>query len=201
MTDERREKLLKVINKRQSDLTVILENIEDPHNIAAVMRTCESVGIQDIYLLTTEIPQYKKKFGSEIGFRSASGAAKWLTIHEFSDAALCIDHVRKNFDRIYTTGFTGDSKDLYSLDLTESVAQVFGNEKYGITKELLEMADGNFLIPQMGIIQSLNISVACAVSVYEAFRQKRIAGHYDASKMPSEKKESLLKQWGINENI
>ena len=201
MTDERREKLLKVINKRQLDLTVILENIEDPHNIAAVMRTCESVGIQDIYLLTTEIPQYKKKFGSEIGFRSSSGAAKWLTIHQFNHAAACIDHIRKKFDRIYTTSFTGGSKDLYSLDLTESVALAFGNERYGITKELLKMADGNFLIPQMGIIQSLNISVACAVSVYEAFRQKRIAGHYDDSKGCFQKKESLLKQWGINENF
>lgn len=117
MTDERREKLLRVLNKRQSDLTVILENIEDPHNIAAVMRTCESVGIQDIYLLTTSIPQYKKKFGSEIGFRSASGAAKWLTIHEYKDAAICIEHVRKNFDRIYTTGFTDNATDLYSMDL------------------------------------------------------------------------------------
>ena len=195
MTEERRKKLLKVIHKRQFNITVVLENVEDPHNVAAVLRTCDSVGIQNVYVVNTQIPAHKKKLGKEIGFRSGSGAAKWLTIHEYDNTEKCIEDLRKNFSKIYTTAFSQDSKDLYQLDLTQSVALVFGNEKYGITQEMISLCDGNFLIPQMGIIQSLNISVACAVSIYEAFRQKRIAGHYEENNASGLNKDFLLKEW------
>ncbi len=199
MTEERQQKLLKVIDKRQFNITVVLENIEDPHNIAAVLRSCESVGMQEVYILNTQIPPHKKKLGKEIGFRSGSGAAKWLTIHEYNDTATCVHDLRKHFAKIYTTAFSHDAKDLYEMDFTGSMALVFGNEKYGITAEMLNLADGNFLIPQVGIIQSLNISVACAVTVYEAFRQKRIAAHYHKNNVSAAKKETLLQEWGVEE--
>ena len=71
------------------------------------------------------------------------------------------------------------SKSLLELDLTESVALLFGNERLGITEQSLAYADGNFVIPQVGMTESLNISVACAVSVYEAFRQRKLKGFYN----------------------
>lgn len=194
MTPERFERLTAVLNKRQPDLTVLLENVFDPHNISAVMRTCDAVGIQDIYILNTKIPPHKKW-----GAKSSSSAAKWLTVHQFTDAAVCFAELRKKFDKIYTTHLSSDAVGLHALDLTVPVALVFGNEHSGVSEEIIAMADGNFIIPQVGIIKSLNISVACAVSLYEAYRQKENAGHYDVVKLEGEKLKGLQNEWGFLE--
>ena len=194
MTPERTDKLIKVLSKRQANLTVVMENVQDPHNISAVLRTCDAVGIQDVYILTTKIPRHKK-----FGYKSSSSALKWLTIHEFDNLEECMSAVRKNFSKILTTHLSSDAVQLYDIDFTESVALVFGNEHSGVTDECRALADGNFIIPQMGIIQSLNISVACAVSIYEAMRQKMVAGHYDHASLPKEQMDGLLMQWGVEE--
>ena len=173
MNEVRREKLQQVLNKRQFNITVVMENVHDPHNIAAVMRTCDAVGIQEIYILNTLIPEHKK-----FGAKSSSSAAKWLCIHSFTDTADCITALRKKYNKIYTTHLADNATQLYNLDLTDSIALVFGNEHAGVSDEIRLLADGNFIIPQVGIIQSLNISVACAVTIYEAFRQKMIALQY-----------------------
>jgi tRNA (guanosine-2'-O-)-methyltransferase len=192
MTNERRSKIEKVLSKRQNDLTVVLENVFDPHNISAVMRSCDAVGIQEIFVLTTKIPRHEKW-----GVRSSSSAAKWLTVHQFTDAKECFDMLRQRYDRILTTHLSSDAVSLYEIDLTQRIALVFGNEHAGVSDEIRAMADGNFIIPQVGMIQSLNISVACAVSVYEAYRQKMEKGHYDSPKLQGTEYETLSKQWGI----
>lgn len=196
MTPERTNRLESVLNKRQPDLTVVLENVFDPHNISAVMRTCDAVGIQDIYILNHKIPPHRKW-----GAKSSSSAAKWLSIHQFTDAGQCFAALRKHYKKIYTTHLSSDAVSLHQLDLTEPVALVFGNEHSGVSEEIIAMADGNFIIPQVGIIKSLNISVACAVSLYEAFRQKNNAGHYDQLRLQGEQLETLRTSWGfIEEN-
>ena len=196
MTPERSDRLTKVLNKRQPDLTVVLENVFDPHNISAVMRTCDAVGIQDIYILNHKIPAHKK--WSE---KTSSSAAKWLTIHQFTDADECFAALRKNYKKIYTTHLSSDAVSLHELNLTEPVALIFGNEHNGVSEEIIAMADGNFIIPQVGIIKSLNISVACAVSLYEAFRQKNNAGHYDTVKLEGDKLVELKEGWGFVEEL
>ena len=192
MTPERTEKLLKVLRQRQSNLTVVMENVQDPHNISAVMRTCDAVGIQDIYVLNTKIPRHKK-----FGPRSSSSAAKWLTLHQFEDAASCFEELRRHYKKILTTHLSTDAVSLYEIDFTQSVALVFGNEHSGVSDEVRALADGNFIIPQMGIIQSLNISVACAVSIYEAHRQKKLAGHYQQASLPNDRINALMTEWGF----
>lgn len=192
MTGEREKRLTDVLIKRQPNLTVVLENVFDPHNISAVMRTCDAVGIQEIYVLNTMIPRHKKW-----GARSSSSATKWLTVHQFTELEACFDAIKSKYNKIYTTHLSHESHDLYALDLTESVALVFGNEHAGITDSLLAKSDGNFIIPQVGMIQSLNISVACAVTVYEAFRQKRAAGHYDHPALPETQMKALRQEWGF----
>jgi len=194
MTPERKEKLLNVLSKRQNDITVVLENVFDPHNISAVMRTCDAVGVQDIYILNTRIPRHKKW-----GTRSSSSAAKWLTVHQFENAAECFNSLRQRYSTILTTHLSSDAVGLYELDLTKSIALVFGNEHSGVSEEIRALADGNFIIPQAGIIRSLNISVACAVTLYEAYRQKNKAGHYNQAGMDSVIKQGLLKEWSIYE--
>ena len=195
MNDNRKHRLLDVLSRRQTNLTVVMENVDDPHNISAVMRTCDSVGIQDIYVLTTKIHKHKK-----FGPKSSSGAAKWLTIHEYTDAQECFAELRKHYSRILTTHLAADSVGLYEIDFTQSTALVFGNEHDGVSEEFRQMADGNFIIPQIGLIQSLNISVACAVSIYEAMRQKTAAGHYQQPHLPQERVASIMKDWGYFEN-
>jgi len=195
MTPERYDRLTSVLNKRQTDLTVVLENVFDPHNISAVMRTCDAVGIQDIFILNTKIPPHKKW-----GAKSSSSAAKWLSIHQFTDAHECFAALRQQYKKIYTTHLSSDAVSLHELNLTEPVALVFGNEHSGVSDEIIAMADGNFIIPQVGIIKSLNISVACAVTLYEAFRQKTNAGHYDAVKLEGEKLSALRNEWGFLED-
>jgi tRNA (guanosine-2'-O-)-methyltransferase len=190
MTSERANKLINVLHNRQSDLTVVMENVYDPHNISAVMRTCDSVGIQDIYILNTKIPRHKK-FGS----RSSSSAAKWMTVHQFTNTQECFNVLRKNYRHIYATHLSSDAVSLYEIDFTKSVALVFGNEHEGVNEEIIKLVDGNFIIPQVGIIQSLNISVACAVTIYEAFRQKKIAGHYDVPSLSEQRMNELMKEW------
>ncbi|MGB4936311.1 MAG: RNA methyltransferase [Ferruginibacter sp.] len=195
MTPERNERLTSVLDKRQPDLTVLLENVFDPHNISAVMRTCDAVGIQDIYILNTKIPPHKKW-----GAKSSSSAAKWLTVHQFTDAVECFAELRKHFSKIYTTHLSSVAVGLHDLNLTEPVCLVFGNEHGGISEEIIAMADGNFIIPQVGIIKSLNISVACAVCLYEAYRQKNEVGHYGSIKLNGNRLDDLKTDWGINDN-
>ena len=198
MTPERRDKLQAVLSKRQNDITIVLENVFDPHNISAVMRTCDAVGVQELYVLNTKIPRHKKW-----GAKSSSSAAKWLTVYQFENAEECFSELRKKYSKILTTHLTSDAINLYEIDLTQRVALVFGNEHSGVSEEIRSLADGNFIIPQSGIIRSLNISVACAVTLYEAYRQKALAGHYDKAKLNEEVLKELMDKWGYenDENV
>ncbi len=190
MTPEREQRITSVLDKRQSNLTIVLENVFDPHTISAVMRTCDAVGVQDVYILNTRIPRHKKW-----GAKSSSSAAQWLTIHQYTDARECFEHLRARADRICTTHLAGDAVSLYDMDLTGRIALVFGNEHSGVSDEIRALSDGNFIIPQVGIIKSLNISVACAVTLYEAFRQKSAAGQYQVRGLTPERYDPLLKEW------
>lgn len=196
MTPERRQRLLAILERRQCSLTVVMENVCDPHNISAVMRTCDAVGIQEVYILNTLIPSHKKW-----GKKSSSSASKWLTIHQFTDMDRCLEQLRTQYDALYTTRLTDGAVPLYDMDLTGSMALVFGNEKDGVSAEMSARADGNFVIPQVGMIRSLNISVACAVTLYEAFRQKSAAGHYQQSLLSPQKKAQIAQKWGLDQEI
>jgi len=193
MTPERTKKLLAVLSKRQTSLTVVLENVFDPHNISAVMRTCDAVGVQDIYILNTRIPPHKKW-----GAKSSSSAHKWLSVHQYTNAQTCFTVLRQHYDLILTTHLSSDAVSLYHVDFTKRIALVFGNERDGVSEDIRALADGNFIIPQVGIIQSLNISVACAVSLYEAFRQKNIAEHYNEQQLSSTHFQQLAKEWSMH---
>ncbi|MEO8823545.1 MAG: RNA methyltransferase [Ginsengibacter sp.] len=192
MTPQRFNRLNSVLEKRQPDLTVVLENVFDPHNVSAVLRTCDAVGIQDVYILNDRIPPHKKW-----GYKSSSTAAEWLSMHQFTNADECFGEVKNNYEKIYTSYLGEASTDLYSMELTGSIALVFGNETFGVSENIRKFSDGDFVIPQTGIIKSLNISVACAVSLYEAFRQKSKKGHYNNSRLPESKMLELQKKWKI----
>lgn len=187
MTPERAANIERVLNYRQPDLAVVMEDIEDPHNVFAVMRTCDAVGVQDMYVINTGFPKHKK-----FGKASSSSASKWLTIHHFDNIDECVQVLRSRYDKIYTSYLGEGSRSFYDVDFTESVALVFSNERDGVSEEMMRHSDGSFIIPQVGMIRSLNISVACAVTLYEARRQRMDKGFYDGMCRLHEKSRQVL---------
>lgn len=176
MISERRQEKLKTVAAARQNMTVIFENVHDPHNIGAVIRSCDAVGIQEVYVLYTEDRLTQARL--EQLETTSTGVKKWMHIHFYRDVEACFKDVRSKYDTVLATHLAKDAKDLHALDLTQNVAFLFGNEHEGLSEEALRHADGNFIIPQFGMVQSLNISVACAVTLYEALRQRKQKGMY-----------------------
>lgn len=194
MSPQREHKIREVIRQSQPDLTVILENIFDPLNISAVLRTCDAVGVREIFVVYTR--EYLTKRGLKVGKKTSAGAFKWIDVYVFEDLEDCFRRVRERYGRILATRLGEENASLYELDLTQPTALLFGNEDEGVSAEALSLADGNFLIPQVGFTESLNISVACAVSLFEARRQRAAKGYYDREpRFSPEQQEQLLRRW------
>ncbi|MGB3548875.1 MAG: RNA methyltransferase [Saprospiraceae bacterium] len=177
ITDRRREKFARIANLRQFGWTVILENVHDRFNLAAVMRTCDAVGIHEIFVLQTEKTLHSKNI--LLGKKTSAGTRKWVDVHYYQEVGPCFEHVRRVADTIMATHLGAESVDLYDMDQTGRPALLFGNERDGLSPEALAAADGNFTIPMHGMAESLNISVACAVTLYEGRRQRAAAGLYE----------------------
>ena len=187
MTEKRYKKFINVVSKRQKYLTIILENIHDPHNVSAILRTADAVGIDRVYLI------YNTNKFPKIGKTSSASAKKWIDLVKFNSVSDCFSELKKEKYKIYST-FMSESKknySLYELDLTKRVALVFGNEHFGVSEEAQSLSDKNFLIPMYGMVQSLNVSVSVAVCLYEALRQRQIKGMYEKSSYT--KKELIFK--------
>ncbi len=192
MRSERRlTRLESVIRHRQPDLTVILENIHDPHNVSAILRSCDAAGVMEVQLVYTneEFPKLGKK--------SSASAKKWVDHRNFESVSKCFGSLHKEGYSIFVTHLGKRTTPLYELNLTTKVALAFGNEHRGVSEEASELADGNFMIPMFGMIQSLNVSVACAVTLFEAVRQRILAGRYDASTFDDKDVRKLLKKWAM----
>lgn len=174
LSSTRLSKFKAVAQRRQPTLTIILENIRDPHNIAAVLRSADSVGCCEVFILYTEKVVEKLEISRNI----SGGTKKWLDIHLYNDAEACFREVRKRYDTILATHLGREATSIYTCDFTGRVAFLFGNERDGLSANALSYADANVVIPQVGMAQSLNLSVACAVTLYEAYRQRAAAGYY-----------------------
>ncbi len=193
MTEERQERFRQTALRRQFDAAVVLENISDMHNIGAVMRTCDAVGIPKLYILNTE--EKLKHKNLILGKRTTSGSRKWIEVEYFTSRESCFEQLKNKYAHIFATHLDTDSKSIYETDFTESFALVFGNEKDGVTRETLAHTTGNLRIPMMGMVQSLNISVACAVSLYEMLRQRSNSGQYDMVESPSAEHQQLFEKY------
>ena len=192
MRSERRlAKLESVIRHRQPDLTLVLENIHDPHNVSAILRSCDAAGVMEVQLMYTneEFPKLGKK--------SSASAKKWVEHRKFKSVSECFGRLHKEGYSIYATHLSKRTAPLYESDLTKKVALVFGNEHRGVSEEAADLADGNFMIPMFGMIQSLNVSVACAVTLFEAVRQRVLAGRYGTSTFDDKDVKKLLKKWAM----
>ncbi len=189
ITERRLARFRNTIERRQPTLHLVLENVHDPHNVSAVLRTCDAVGVGMVHLVYTyeELPK--------IGKTSSASAWKWTDVTVHACIEDCYAALRSLGCRIYATDLSDRAESLYAADLTGPTALVFGNEKRGVSPEASQLADGNLLIPMMGLIQSLNISVACAVTLYEAMRQRMAAGMYDRSALSESEISARLREW------
>ena len=190
MTEARENKIRQVLMKRQPTLTLIFENVWDPHNISAALRSADSVGVFEVFVIHTNVRPFTK-----LGKKSSASASKWVKANYYNSVSECINEVRKKYSKIYATHLNTNSTDLYDINFTDSIAIAFGNEHNGISDELLSACNGNISIPQTGMIQSLNISVACAVTLYEAFRQRKLAGMYEEKQIIDSVYNDLVNEW------
>lgn len=190
MTERRINKITRVVKNRQKFLTLVLENLYDPHNVSAIFRTADSVGIDKIHLI------YNTEKFPKISSVSSASAKKWVEVFKYTEPKECVKFLKKEKYKIYSTFMNDDKKNvsLYDLDLTKRVALVFGNEHRGISEELKNLSDINFLIPMKGMVQSLNVSVSVAVCIYEALRQRELKDMYNKTKY---KKEELNEKLNI----
>jgi tRNA (guanosine-2'-O-)-methyltransferase len=190
VTRERQHKISTVLKRRQPTLTVVFENVHDPHNISAVIRSCDAVGVLKAHGIYTGLEKFP-----DLGAKSSASAKKWVEVMLHNSVEECYDYLRKEGMQIYTTHMAESAVSLYSLDLSQPTALVFGNEHSGVSELAVELADGNFVIPQVGMVQSLNISVACAVTLYEAFRQRNAKGMYDQMQLNDEQFLDKESEW------
>lgn len=188
-TEKRIEKIKWVLSKRQPSLRVVLENIHDPHNVSAIFRTCDAAGIPKVSLV------YNLEKFPKIGKKSSASAYKWIEKEKFKTVEECYNQLKKEKFVIYASSLNGDSKSLYDLDFTKKSAIVLGNEHRGLSKEAEELADERFYIPMFGMVQSLNVSVSAAISIYEAVRQRKNIGLYDKSESSSKELKKLIDEW------
>jgi tRNA (guanosine-2'-O-)-methyltransferase len=190
-TERRVERVRAVLRRRQPDLTIVLEDVHDPHNASAVLRTCDAVGVLRVHLVYVQERPPRGSFS-----RTVSGsAAKWLQIERHRSIEACYAALRADGFAILATAIRPESVDLYDADLTRPIAFVFGNEHRGVSPAAINGADASLVIPMMGMIQSLNISVACAICLYETLRQRRTAGLYDQSRLDEATHAELESGW------
>ena len=190
MPGERRlARLEYVLRHRQPDLTVVIENIHDPHNVSAMLRSCDAAGVWEAVLL------YNREEFPKVGKKSSASAGKWVGRRKFKTVDECYGILRSEGFRIYATRLDERAASLYEIDMTQKVAIVFGNEHRGVSDEAALQADGMIQIPMFGMIQSLNVSVACAITLFEAVRQRVKSGAYGRAKFPKARFEELLEEW------
>ncbi|RMD51199.1 MAG: RNA methyltransferase [Ignavibacteria bacterium] len=188
-TERRLKKIENTIRQRQHSLRVVMENIHDPHNVSAIFRTCDAVGVPKVTLLYT-VEEFPK-----ISRTSSSSANKWVGHEKFDDTAKCFESLRKEGFKIYATLLDETAENIYDLDLTEKVAIVVGNEHRGVSEEAAKLADKLVYIPMRGMIQSLNVSVATAVTLYEAQRQRANKGMYEKSELKEDEIQQMIDEW------
>ena len=188
-TENRIQRFKDVLGRRQRDLTVVCENIHDPHNVSAILRSCDAVGISDIYLL------YYIEALPKLARRSSGSARKWIDTHPFDDPQKLKEHLKAQGFRIYATFIEPKAKSIYEVDWTNPCAIVMGNEHRGVSRELMEIADETVYIPMMGMVESLNVSVATAVTLFEASRQRNANNMYPEKKVTNDWYEKKLQEW------
>ncbi|HZJ10177.1 MAG TPA: tRNA (guanosine(18)-2'-O)-methyltransferase TrmH [Trueperaceae bacterium] len=191
MTLRRRQRINDVLRRRQSDLTLIAEQVHKPHNLSAVLRSCDAVGIGTVHAVqpTGGVPTYVS---------TSASAQKWVDVVVHGDVSGAVRHVKDRGMKVYAAHLSTSAVDYRQVDYVEPCAVLLGNEREGVSGEAAALADVHVLIPMLGMVQSLNVSVAAAVILFEAQRQRLAAGRYDEPALDSDELAALAERWLAN---
>ncbi|MDC0714052.1 RNA methyltransferase [Stigmatella sp. ncwal1] len=177
LLDVRKEKIDRVVEQRTRTFTVVLDRLEDSFNMAAVLRTCEAMGVQEVHVvINPEAPFLPNS-------RVAQGCDKWLDVKLYKTFAECREHLKERGFALYASAIREGATSLYSMRFDSKVAIIFGNERFGVSEEVLAGVDGTFWIPMRGFSQSINISAAASacVSRVMAWREEHLGKVGDLS--------------------
>jgi len=176
LTERRRERIAEVARQRFATLTVVVEDIRDPHNQAAVLRTSEGLGLLTAHVIDTGDPrrELKNTFAPNRGV--TKDADKWLDVSRWEAVEPALEHLTSQGLAIYSGALDAKSVSLYDLDVQRPCAFVFGNEHRGVSKALRDRSDALFTIPMRGFVESFNVSVAAAICLSHAVHARVAAG-------------------------
>ncbi|AWC74703.1 tRNA (guanosine(18)-2'-O)-methyltransferase TrmH [Serratia marcescens] len=191
MSPERYARICEMLATRQPDLTVCLEQVHKPHNVSAIIRTADAVGVHQVHAVwpTTRMRTLVS---------SAAGSNSWVSVKTHRSIGDAVGHLKAQGMQILATNLSARAVDFREVDYTRPTCVLLGQEKTGITEEALALADRDIVIPMIGMVQSLNVSVASALILYEAQRQRQNAGLYrrDNSMLDKEEQQRLLFEGG-----
>ena len=189
ITDKRKQRIDAVLAKRQKDLTLVIDNVWDPHNVSAVLRSCDAFGVADVHLY------YTTSAWPDLGKKSSASAKKWIRRTRHIDAESMVNGLRENGAQILRTGFSETARPVMDFDFTRPTAIVLSNEHNGTAPEIADLVPDEIYIPMQGMVQSFNVSVAAAIILYEAFKQRREAGMFDQPTFDEEELAALRSEW------
>lgn len=188
MTPERKQRIIDTACRRQSDLTVFMERVHKPHNLAAVLRTCDAVGVMRAHAVPGE-------HGLPALNNTAQGAQRWVELKRHADTEEGLEALKARGFACVAAHFSERAVDFRAIDYTRPTAIVLGTEKFGISHAAAAACDAHIVIPMHGMTQSLNVSVACALILYEAQRQRFEAGMYAGHDPAQAPWRDLIEQW------
>ncbi|MFT5813205.1 MAG: tRNA (guanosine-2'-O-)-methyltransferase [Psychroserpens sp.] len=189
MTPDRLQRINSMLDQRQPDLTVCMEGVHKTHNLAAVVRTADAVGVSDVHAV------WKNEI-MRLSGGSAAGSQNWIDVHNYSNTEDAINELKKQGMQVLVTNLSDTAVDFREIDYTKPTAIILGQEKFGASEKALEMADQDIIIPMVGMVQSLNVSVACSVVLYEAQRQRQAVGLYQQPRISQQRRQRILFEGG-----
>lgn len=188
VTERRLKRIVEVLKRRQRDLRVFVENVKNEHNFSAILRTCDAVGVMYVHY-------YYEGESLPINRGISRGSERWVVLVREEDTLEGLRRLKAEGYQILATHLGAESVDFREVDYTRPTVVVLGNEDEGVSDAVLEVADRNIVIPMYGMVQSLNVSVANALILYEAQRQRLKAGMYDRLSLTPEEYSHFLKLW------
>jgi tRNA (guanosine-2'-O-)-methyltransferase len=193
MTPERFRRLQAVLALRQPSLTVLMDEVNKPHNFSAILRSCDAVGVLGAHAVP---PRNGAVSGSLPTYSATSGSAeKWVGVTAHADVVTAVQTLQARGFQVLATHLSSRSVDYREPDYTRPTCVLMGAERWGVSDAAAEAADQNVVIPMLGMVQSLNVSVACATLLFEAQRQRLQAGMYASRQLDDATYASLLFEW------
>jgi len=189
MTPVRYHKIRTLLSKRQPDLTLLLEEVHKPHNVSAIIRSADAVGVHRLHAVWENNTPLLRS--------TAMGSQVWVDMQRHSSAEDAITYFKSQNMQVLVTHLDQNAVDFRKIDYTKPTAIVLGQEKTGATSEAIAMCDYSIAIPMLGMVQSLNVSVAAALILYEAQRQRDNAGMYEHNRLSEEQAQLILFEGGF----